>query len=368
MKKSLTVIFTLIFLMLIMSSCQDGDVPDGMKLASDTSLVEYTLYVPSGWIIDSMDTVSSAHVSDSDRTGISVKKTGSTSIDSWWHDYKTGISSTFKDLTLITEGGDCVIDTLNAKKYVFTASFNNQSYYKYEIIAVEKSGSVYEIMVKYQGIKKDSKLSYSDENHAKTVAKILENFKFNDTLTDKNEISYEANGVPEGMKCASNSKIVDYYLFVPTEWKIDKTVGTVSSAYVSESDKTNVSVMQWNYTGSYERWWNEYLLQLYSTFDYSAIPLKENGEAQADENGKINYLPSEILSVSNEISDTKLGEADAKKYCYSAKIDGSVYDFTVISTIHRGSVYVFTLTLKSGSDASLYEADLTKILQNFRFI
>lgn len=356
---------------LFLVACNNDGVPSGMKIASDTSKVSYTLYVPESWIIDSMDAVSTAHVSDSDRTSISIKKNNVESIDAWWTSYKNAISTTFRDLNIAVENEDCVISGLNGKRFVFTAGFNNASYYKYELIAVKNGDSVYEIMIKYQGAKKDGAVTYTDEAYKGDIKKILDNFKFNDTFTEGSEIAYEAENTPENMKCASNSKIVDYCLFVPSSWVIEETVGTVSSAYVSESDKTNVSVMQWNVNSKdYNAWLNEYKLQLYSTFDYSAIPLNDKGEAVTDENGSIDYLPSDIITIQDGLLDFyMLGEEKytAKQLNYSVKINGTVYDFQVIVAIHRASVYVMTFTFKSGCDMSQYQEDINKITMNFRF-
>ena len=46
--------------------------------------------------------------------------------------------------------------------------------------------------------------------------------------------------VPTGMMLASG-KIADYYLFVPGNWTVNSATG-ITSAYVSTSDRTNVSV------------------------------------------------------------------------------------------------------------------------------
>ena len=367
MKKLITIL-SVIFILLFVVSCQNDGVPSGMKLASDTSKVYYSLYVPNGWIVDSMDTISSCHVSDSDRTSINVKKTSYTDENAWWSDYKTAVSTTFNDFTIIVEGEDFVLSQLNAKRYVFTCSFHSESFHKYEVIAVKNGESVYEISIKYQGMSKDGTINYTDSTHEKTIKKILDNFKFNDTLTEKNEISYEVENTPADMKCASNTKIVDYCLFVPNDWVIEKTVGTVSSAYVSENDKTNISVMQWNVSNyNYDSWWNEYKLQLFSAFDRNALIYDDKGQVKVDENNNIIHLESEIVTLKSENVDSKLGENDCKKYEYSVKIDGTVYDFSVIATMHRASVYVMTFTFKNGCDMSIYQEDIDKIIKNFRF-
>ena len=368
MKKILPLLFALLTILLCLVSCQKGDTPSGMKLASDTSRVQYSLYVPKSWIIDSSDNVSAAHVSDTDRTGISIKKTSYTDESAWWSDYKNAVSSTFSDFNLTAECEDIVIDKLNAKKYVFTCSFHGESFHKYEVISVKSGDSVYEISIKYQGSSKDGKISYTDEMHKDAIKKILDNFKFNDALTEGNEISYQEENTPEGMECASDTKIVDYCLFVPSSWIVEKTVGTVSSAYVSESDKTNVSVMQWNVDSyDYNKWWNEYKLQLFSSFDRSALILDDKGQGKVDENNNIQHLESDIVKLKSEATDTKLGENEAKKYEYSVKIGDSVYDYTVFATMHRASVYVMTFTFKAENDNTAYNADIDKITTNFRF-
>lgn len=368
MKKTIILLFTILMVVLAFTSCNNDGVPSGMKLASNPSKSGFTLYVPESWIIDGMDYTSSAHASDSDRTSISVKKSNFTSIDEWWTSYKDAISTSFNDLKLDVEGEDYVLATLNAKRYAFTASFNNSSYYKYEIIATSKDGFVYELLIKYQGAKKDDTITYTDTAHAKNIKKIIDNFSINDTESIQSEVSFEAENTPENMKCASNAKIVDYYLFVPNSWVIENTSGTVSSAYVSEDDKTSISVMQWNFRGNFDSWWNEYLLQLYSTFDYNSIPLNEKGEAIADENGKIQFLESDVITVNSQATDIKIDNTDAKKYTYSLKTRENVYDFDIYAIITRGSVYVITFTFLDGCDMSLYTSDIDKILNSFRFI
>lgn len=368
MKKTILLLLAVLTVILCFTSCQNSDVPRGMKLASDTSKVHYSLYVPKNWIIDSMDNISACHVSDRDRTSISIKKTSYSDEAVWWNDYKNAVTSTFDDFTLLTDGEDIVISKLNAKKYVFTCSFHGESFYKYEIIDVKNGDSVYEISIKYQGLTNDGKIIYTDTQHADNIKKILESFKFNESLSDGSEVIYNADNTPESMKCASNTKIVDYCLFVPSAWVVEKTVGTVSSAYVSESDKTNISVMQWNVNSyNYDAWWSEYKLQLFSAFDRDALIYDDKGQAKVDENGYIMHLESDIVKFKSEGVDAKVGENNCKKYEYSVKIGGHVYDYTVFSVMHRASVYVMTFTFDSQNDNTIYNNDIDMITKNFRF-
>ena len=369
MKKLILTIF-LIFCVIFCASCSDDGAPDGMKLASDTSRVEYSLFVPSDWIIDSStDKITSAHASQSDLTSINVQKQAFSSLEEWWISYKKSLTSMFKDLSILSENEDFVLGGVNAKRHIVTASFGEGSYFKYELIGVIKGNNAYAITITYVGTKNTDGIIYSDTTHKDNIKKITDNFKFNDTALEKNDLSYEVENAPDNMKCASNTKIVDYYLFVPNNWTVEKTNGTISSAYYSDEDKTNVNVMQWNINSyDYEIWWNKYKLQLFNALDPSCIPLNDKGEVITGEKESVDFKASDILSFKDEGKDVMLGENQGKKYTYSAKIGDSVYDYEVFFTFHRASVYIMTFTFKGGADKSVYQEDIDKILNNFRFI
>ena len=368
-RKLIITVLLLLCIIFCVASCSDDGVPAGMKLASDTSLVEYSLFVPSEWVIDSStDRITSAHASKNDLTSVNLQKQAFDSLDNWWTTYKKSLSSMFKDLNILSENEDIVIGGLNAKKHIFTASFGEGSYFKYELIGVLKGNSAYVFTFTYTGVKNNDTITYSDEKHKDNIKKITDNFKFNDSLTEGEGVSFEVENTPEGMKCASDTEIVDYCLFVPNSWTIEKTGGTISSAYVSESDKTNINVMQWNINSyDFDLWWNKYKLQLFNAFDASKIPLNDKGEVITGEKESVEFLKSEILIFKEEGKDFKLGENDAKKYTYSVKMGDNVYDYEVFFTMHRASLYIMTFTFKSGCDMSIYQADIDKITSNFRF-
>ena len=65
---------------------------------------------------------------------------------------------------------------------------------------------------------------------------------------------------PKGMKLASDTKIVDYKLFVPESWVVSDAQRAVTQAYASDEDRTNVMVMQWNITENTKTvkdWWEK---------------------------------------------------------------------------------------------------------------
>ena len=90
---------------------------------------------------------------------------------------------------------------------------------------------------------------------------------------------------PKGMQTAS-SEFVDFNLYVPDSWTVDKTDGVIS-AYVAD-DKSNVSVTTFTPTKSYESvvdYISEYLKTLEKTYvgykyveKESIIPTVDNPE------------------------------------------------------------------------------------------
>lgn len=384
MKKAL--VFTLVILCLACSfilSCKESDIPAGMVQISDTSLVDYIMYAPSGWIVDSAPgKTTGAHVSDTDRTGISVQKLTYGNLGGWWSDYSASLSSQFKDSYQIVETDvDVLISGLNAKKHVFTVSFGT-TLLKYELYGVVRGGSVYTITVVYYGAKTNTAegetIVYSDTSYGDTMKTIIENFKFVD-LGDSAEPVFEADNTPEGMKCASNTKIVDYFLFVPEHWTVENTAGTVSAAsYYGTERGINVSVMQWNgYKSSFsdeaERlsvaklWRNEYFSQIYSAIDSSKIPSKDGEFVVNEKDGLVHFEKSDLISIDKDLEAVKLGEDDAFLCTYTATIGTSAYNYYVVSTFHRSSVYVITFTIRAEDSYAFYNGDINDILAAFKF-
>lgn len=160
------------------------------------------------------------------------------------------------------------------------------------------------------------------------------------TVSCKKDIS-----VPEGYKLASNLDRVDYMLFVPSDWII-KESSTMTSAYVSESDKTSISVIQRNKLDNEEanaQWWydNYYMSELKNSL----------GE------DKITEKSSEDFTL-----DTVAG----KKFTFDIVLDGTTYNYIVVCVYTNASFYAVTYT----SVGELFDKnmdDLNGILTNFKF-
>lgn len=175
MKKILTVLLLCVMLF-GMVSCKDEGVPDGMKLASNTDIVLYSLFVPEDWIIDEQSAMTMAHVSDSNKSSVSVMQWNmsqdSTTVDEWWTNYhKKELSASFPSFTVLEEGTETIVDSRPAKSYTYTITFS-ETVYKYYVIGVLDQGSVH--VITYTSTEE----LYEE---ALTVVKdeIVANFRFN---------------------------------------------------------------------------------------------------------------------------------------------------------------------------------------------
>lgn len=180
MRRVLSVLLIVLALCALSSCSGKGDVPKGMKLASDTSIVDYSLFVPEKWIIDASDGKTMAHVSETDRSSVSVAQWNLTndisSIESWWENYKEQIGEAFTDMTVTTEGEKTVVDGKAASKYVYSAKLGENKY-PFMVVATVRNGSIY--VITYTSIGEiDDENSLFSKNLA-TVNSIIENFRFN---------------------------------------------------------------------------------------------------------------------------------------------------------------------------------------------
>lgn len=147
--------------------------------------------------------------------------------------------------------------------------------------------------------------------------------------------------VPTGMMLASG-KIADYYLFVPANWTVNSATG-ITSAYVSSSDHTNVSMTSY-------------------ALSEKEITAREYFDSHREE---ISAVFSEMSEP--EFTDTKLDETPALQVVYTAKSAGVSYKIMQVYCLRGESVYLFTFT----ATPEKYEEHLEKIgviLTEFRFM
>ena len=352
LKKRFIALFLVILsvLMLFASCNEDDEIPSGMKFANSKDTVDYSLFVPKEWIIDTANSkITLAHVSNTDSTSINVQKLAYTSIDSWWTAMEKSLKGTYSSVSVTQNGEDIKLAGHDAKKYVATGIYGENGYHMFEMYGVLRHESVYSIVITYP-CKENNGTSYTNEFHKETITEILSNFKFNDGATGGSEPSYEHESTPSGMKLASDTKIVDYLLFVPSYWTVENPVcvdkSTISSAYVYDLDKNiNLNIMQWNKpeaSYSYVEWWYEYKNQLLNSF-------------KSDTLAELEYQSIKIADIDSVFAE------------FSCNMGSSSFKYRVYTIDHAGSVHVMTFTIRDTDSFEKYEDDIGQILSNFRF-
>lgn len=147
--------------------------------------------------------------------------------------------------------------------------------------------------------------------------------------------------VPVGMKEIS-SDIIDYKIYIPTEWTADLSTGVVS-AYYSDTDHSSINVTAFQIDSAdttVSDFWESYEETLAQTIT------------------DIEY----ISKAETMLWDSK----SAQKYVYTGKLAGSEYKFMQVLMITYGTVYIFTYT----STTELYDShieDVNKIIENMSF-
>ncbi|MBE6673836.1 MAG: hypothetical protein E7596_01875 [Ruminococcaceae bacterium] len=186
--KRFVAIALLLALCFCLFSCDEDIVPDGMKPASDTDIVDYKLYVPEEWIVSEAGRATTqAFASEGDRTNILVMQWNITdntkTVADWWEkEYKPQVFTTgaVQDHKILSEGEEMLLDSKPAYRYVYTGKIGD-SYFKYDVIACVTQGSIYVIQLTYMqdAVKEGEEITFkTEEKHKESVKKIIDNFKF----------------------------------------------------------------------------------------------------------------------------------------------------------------------------------------------
>ena len=145
MKRFTALAVMLVMLCTVLVSCKkDTTVPDGMKLASGDA-ASYYLYIPEDWVVDLATAATTAHVSQTDRSNISVSawslENADDTVDVWYDTAveELKVSHTDFEEVSVTEN---TLSGVYAKDYVFTAKLGGEAR-QYRQVAAVRSGVVY---------------------------------------------------------------------------------------------------------------------------------------------------------------------------------------------------------------------------------
>lgn len=145
MKKLLSIFIATGILLCSLTACgKSGDVsvPYGMQLASDTSVVDYYLFIPHEWTVDMANGATSAYYSTSDPSSITMTVYGlSDAIDdteSYWAFFAKQFSDVFGEPGGV-ETSNLLLDGKEAMQYVFTTKLGDTQYKFRQVICTRNN-------------------------------------------------------------------------------------------------------------------------------------------------------------------------------------------------------------------------------------
>lgn len=186
--KRLLLLALVLAMCLSLFSCGEDMAPDGMKLASDTQIVDYKLYVPEEWMVSEAERATTqAFASEGDRTNVLVMQWNVTenikTVPDWWEkEYKPQVftAGAVQDHQILVQGEEMLLDSKPAYKYVYTGKIGD-SYFKYELVSCVTQGSLYVIQFTYMQdvVQQGEEITFkTEEKHKDSVKKMIDNFKF----------------------------------------------------------------------------------------------------------------------------------------------------------------------------------------------
>ena len=252
--KRFLVLFLLFSLLLpCLAGCSqtaDSDAPEGYQLISDATLDGFSLYVPQGWTSYYTGNLCCAYVSSIDASSISCGAVVSAlSPKEYFEASRADYEATFTDFSVL-EQSDSKINGKEAYTVAFTGALSqkeqNSGEYKdvaygyRQAIVDGGEGILFVLTCQANAVKADENTASRFEQHSQSFIDIIGYFKVNGAPQARPEPSFDAEA-PEGMKCASDKRILGCLVFVPSSWSIEISDGLVAA---KAQDGTNVQAMK----------------------------------------------------------------------------------------------------------------------------
>ncbi len=353
--------FLLIAIMLVptLAACGSSEeAPDDYKLVVCDG-DKFRLYVPESWVENTDSGITSAYYSVDDNAFVSVyvaeDREGRT-LAEYFEFCKMKYAAELTDYALVSENTDVSLGGMAAYQLVFsvtrkvTDSDTKEDIeategvkYKYLQMFAEFDGDIYALTFSCPEEKYDTHIDTilgadSDDGE---FAGIIPYFQFESEpySADGKRISTKVEA-PEGMKLISTDKR-PYRFFVPESWVTD-TRSSLSAAYYSDGDKSNVSLQAHMSTG-----------------------------AQADvntffENTELKYknLYGDSYTLVSKTDDVKMGGLSAIQFVFTVKSGENEYKL-MQTVCAKGEMY-YILTYTSTPEAfDSHLSDIEKMLGAF---
>lgn len=342
MRKTVRIVsLMLVFVMtvmscLVLSSCSDRQVPDGMKSANiDGDL--FRLYVPKSWTTTTESGFSGAVYSGNENTTVNVTSYPSADgedVDRFTASLRDHFKVNLKDYSELAELKSFKLSGQDARKYRFSAKFGDVPYSVLEVIS-KYENDFYIITFTTPEEKYDSRVDVFE--------KMIDVFTFESepySSDAKDKKIPKKVSAPDKMKLVSDNRM-PYRFFAPEEWQNDTSAKDFTSVYFSDTDGTNISVITYLPRETDKMTPKEF-------FDMQKAGLENNGFVFK--------------------GDVKTSQKEADGYTFTlyeftVEVGGKEY-FYIEAVIGGAMVYCVTYT-SLPENAELHRADYYKTLESF---
>ena len=337
----LILILTCLFVPVLSSCGTDSDIPSGMQEATCLG-ANYRLYVPANWTVNTNSGISSAFFTQGEYAMVTVTEfdSGEETIAERAAKAQEAYCSLYQDFKKVSEQ-DTKLGGADAKAFVFTFTYGETKCRCLELISAKAGKTVSMLFL------------FTEENYegfADNRDSIIGNFRF--AAPYEGEAKHKIpEGVvpPAGMKLASFDE-GSYRLFVPETWQL-RTQNGLTLAYVSESDRSNISMMA--YMPEQDSM---------SLAEYWELCKKDYARDLLD----FQVLDAETKIYNSETDtdwDLRMSGRLADKAVFTASIDGVTYKYCQYFCAYASMIYVLTYT----STEALFDShlnELEKVLEN----
>ncbi len=333
---------------------EDDENPPAQMQNATIAGAPYRLFLPADWNLTVDAGVSGGYYSMNDAAKISAELYDNADGLSETEFWSTVMQPQLKD----TFGGELEVEKDDPIKTTLGTVFNDVNY-AVEAQAVRYSGILGHIVYKGMAViapfggqmlvltylaQEDVYETYLDGMEAAVL-----NFRWLGRPYEPSEPTHTVDPdaeAPAGMKLASNDDVA-YRFYVPESWVLNTALPT-SSAYVSESDRSNVMVtvyMPEEDTLTAEQYWEMCLAELQGEDEKESVI--RNLEVLSDTEGELDGRPSHT-------------------YVYRGDVNGKTYRFSQTIAAYRGMVYTLTYTAQDTVFESHLDA-VTQMIEAFDF-
>lgn len=351
-------------------SCSDSDAPDGYQLIVNNG-DKFRLFVPTqGWSANTYGgTTGAIYSGGAHPVTISVyvaDDAGDMTMSEYWA-YTEGLLKVKygDDYEFIGAEENRMLGGKEAKRYSYKAKeiFSGEEAaveYRYDIILC-RNKEMY-VMAFAAPTEGDYYNQFSkDLDGEDGDIGIIGHFTFAEPYEGKVVGETPAVEVPEGMQIASFDEHY-YYFFVPESWKVNNRT-TVSSAYFSEGDRSNVTMQMCMVSESeIQKTVDEYFRECEEKYkkiftNYTPISVKYDNDESVE---------SESESASTSDEELQMGGRAAKRFVYEFEYGGMKYRQMQVICSKGGVFYVLTYTSSQDDTFDSHLPDVEKMIETFK--